>query len=176
MKVWSPHSGPFSQPTVRDSQLTRALSTLILISLTCFLWVLVFDYLVRCLKSASWIANVVAPDLPLHFFALASLFEYLGYIWWALMKFADNTSPDQPAQMLNQDIPHFCKQCRSRSVGVCIDLHCLSLSRWICINNLEWIIWLADNLKWAWHLNSFSITRVNPSPAEPRYALPLQTV
>ena len=30
-----------------------------------------------------------------------------------------------------------------------------------CINNPDQIIWLAENKKWAWHLNLFSITRVN---------------
>ena len=41
--------------------------------------------------------------------------------------------------LLNPDKPCLCKQCRSRSVGFWkptdLDLHCLSLSIWICINN-----------------------------------------
>ena len=41
-----------------------------------------------------------------------------------------------------------------------LDLHCLSFSIWKCINNLHQVIWLADNLKWVWHLNLFSMTRV----------------
>ena len=31
----------------------------------------------------------------------------------------------------------------------------------ICIINLEQVIWLAENEKWVWHLNLFSIARVN---------------
>ena len=41
-----------------------------------------------------------------------------------------------------------------------LDLHCLSLSMWICINNLEQEIWLAENWKWAWLLNLFSMAKV----------------
>ena len=32
---------------------------------------------------------------------------------------------------------------------------------WIYINNLDQVIWLAENQKWARHLNLFSMTRVN---------------
>ena len=32
---------------------------------------------------------------------------------------------------------------------------------WIYINNLFQVIWLAENWKWVWHLNLFSMTRVN---------------
>ena len=28
------------------------------------------------------------------------------------------------------------------------------------MNNLDQVIWLAENWKWAWHLNLFSMTRV----------------
>ena len=35
---------------------------------------------------------------------------------------------------------------------------------WICISNLDQIIWLTENYKWAWHLNLFSGTRVYSSP------------
>ena len=42
-----------------------------------------------------------------------------------------------------------------------LNLHCLSLSMWIYINILDQVIWLAENWKWACHLNSFSMTRVN---------------
>ena len=31
---------------------------------------------------------------------------------------------------------------------------------WIYVNNLDQVIWLADNWKWVWHLNLFSRTRV----------------
>ena len=37
----------------------------------------------------------------------------------------------------------------------------LSLNIWLSIKNLDQVIWLAGNLKWAWHLNLFSMTRVN---------------
>ena len=40
-----------------------------------------------------------------------------------------------------------------------LDLHCLSFSRWIYIN-LDQVIWLVENQKWAWHLNLFSLTRI----------------
>ena len=52
--------------------------------------------------------------------------------------------------------------CRSRSVKkpTDVDLHCLPLSMRIYINNLDQVIWLAENLKRAWHLNFFSRTRV----------------
>ena len=51
--------------------------------------------------------------------------------------------------LLNPDIPCFCKQCRSRSEGfwrsqliwICTVCHCL----WIYINNLDQVIWLAEN-------------------------------
>ena len=42
-----------------------------------------------------------------------------------------------------------------------LDLHCLQLSMWSYINNLDQVIWLAENLKRAWHLNLFNRTRVN---------------
>ena len=32
---------------------------------------------------------------------------------------------------------------------------------WLCINNLDQVIWLAENWKWMWYLNLFSMTRVN---------------
>ena len=32
---------------------------------------------------------------------------------------------------------------------------------WICINNLDQVIWLAKNWKWAWHINLLSMARVN---------------
>ena len=59
-------------------------------------------------------------------------------------------------------MPCPCKQCRSGSVDF-FDLYlvCLSSSMWICINNLDHVIWLAENFKWAWHLNLFSMTMVN---------------
>ena len=58
-----------------------------------------------------------------------------------------------------------CKQCRSRSVGfwrsqliwICT---VWLLSMWIYSNNLDQVIWLAVNWKWAWHLNLISRTRV----------------
>ena len=31
---------------------------------------------------------------------------------------------------------------------------------WIYVNNLDQVIWLAENWKWTWHLNLFSMTRV----------------
>ena len=46
--------------------------------------------------------------------------------------------------LLNPDIHCLCKQCRSRSVGfkmpTDLDLHCLSLSIQICINNVNQVI------------------------------------
>ena len=68
--------------------------------------------------------------------------------------------------LLNPDIPCLCKQCRSRSV----DGFFRSQLIWICtvcqvececIINLYQVIWLAENQKWAWHLNLFSMTMVN---------------
>ena len=53
--------------------------------------------------------------------------------------------------LLNLDMPCLCKQCRSEA-------------NWsgsiLFINNLDQVIWLAENYKWAWHLNLFSMTRV----------------
>ena len=70
--------------------------------------------------------------------------------------------------LLNPDIPCLCKQYRSRSVGFLaskkpadLDLDCLPFSMWIYINNLDQVIWLAENLKRAWHLIFFSGTKVN---------------
>ena len=68
----------------------------------------------------------------------------------------------------------FCKQCRPRSVGFWsilkkpadLDLHCLPLSMWLCINNLNQVIWLAENWEWEWPLNLFSMTRVKSVPVE----------
>ena len=40
-----------------------------------------------------------------------------------------------------------------------LDLHCLLFSMWICVNNLDQVIWLAENLKWARNLNLFNMTR-----------------
>ena len=45
--------------------------------------------------------------------------------------------------LLNPDIPCLCKQCRSRSTD--LDLHCLPFSMWIYVNNLDQVIWLAEN-------------------------------
>ena len=42
--------------------------------------------------------------------------------------------------------------------SVDLGLHCLSLSMWICINNLDQVIWLAEKQKWAWHFDLFSMT------------------
>ena len=41
-----------------------------------------------------------------------------------------------------------------------LDLHCLSFSMWISINNLDQVIWLAKNWKCVRHLNLFSMTRL----------------
>ena len=41
-----------------------------------------------------------------------------------------------------------------------LDLHCLPISMWHCINNLNQVIWLAENYKWVWHFNIFSMTVV----------------
>ena len=57
-------------------------------------------------------------------------------------------------------MPHFDKQCRSRSVGtsqLIWVLHCLSLSMWIYIN-LDHIICLAENSKWAIGM-AFKVTK-----------------
>ena len=57
-----------------------------------------------------------------------------------------------------------CKQCRSKSEKPTnLDLHCLSLSMWIYINNLDQVIWLAGYQKWAWRLN-FNMARVKYWP------------
>ena len=40
-----------------------------------------------------------------------------------------------------------------------MDLHCMSLSMWLFINKLNQVIWLAENWKWAWYLNLFSIRK-----------------
>ena len=42
-----------------------------------------------------------------------------------------------------------------------LDQHCLQCSMWSYINNLDQVIWLAENYKWVWHVNLFSMTRVN---------------
>ena len=62
--------------------------------------------------------------------------------------------------LLNPDIPCLCKQCRARSVGfwrsqliwICTVCHCK-----LCISSLDQVIWLAENYRWAWHLNLFSL-------------------
>ena len=41
-----------------------------------------------------------------------------------------------------------------------LDLHCLPFGTWICINNPDQVNWLAENEKLVWHLNLFSMTRV----------------
>ena len=41
-----------------------------------------------------------------------------------------------------------------------LDLHCLPLSMWTFTNNLDLVIWLAENWKWVWHVNLFSMARV----------------
>ena len=67
--------------------------------------------------------------------------------------------------LAEHNMPCLSKQCRSRSVGFLtdLDLHCLSLNMWISVKNQDWVIWLAGNWKWAWHLNLFSMTRVKSS-------------
>ena len=58
--------------------------------------------------------------------------------------FANSVDPDQLASKKPTDL----------------DLYCLPFSLWIHINNLDQVIWLAENLKRVWHLNLFSMTRV----------------
>ena len=66
--------------------------------------------------------------------------------------------------LLNPDMRCLYKQCRSRSVGFF-----RSQLIWIyivikyvnCIKILDQVIRLAENYKRMWHLNSFSMTRVN---------------
>ena len=41
---------------------------------------------------------------------------------------------------------------------------------WIYINNLDQVIWLAENLKWARHLNLFSRTRVKCLASWPNFS------
>ena len=70
--------------------------------------------------------------------------------------------------LLNPDIPCLCKQSTSRSADFwrsqLIWICTVSFSMWICINNLDDVIWLADN-KWVWHLNLFSMTYVMTTQA-----------
>ena len=59
-------------------------------------------------------------------------------------------------------------------------MHCLTFSMWIYINNLDQVIWLAENWKWAWHHNLFSMTRVKHSQVytkgiQNRYTLYMHT-
>ena len=57
-----------------------------------------------------------------------------------------------------------------------LDLHCLSLNMCITIKNLDQVIWLAGNYKWAWHLNLFSMTRVKDlDNADPHHIWTKQT-
>ena len=62
-----------------------------------------------------------------------------------------NPSPAEPG------IPCLYKQCWKPTD---LDLHCLSLSMWICINNIDQVIWLAENWKLAWQFNLFNMTRI----------------
>ena len=41
-----------------------------------------------------------------------------------------------------------------------LDLYCLPFSMWNYMNIFDKLIWLAENWKWAWHLNLFSMTRI----------------
>ena len=88
--------------------------------------------------------------------------------WTALHLKMDNRSTGfedlLTLDLLNLDIPCLRKQCRCRSVGFF-----RSQLIWICtvchsvceyIHNLDQVIWLAENWKWARHLNLFSMTRV----------------
>ena len=46
--------------------------------------------------------------------------------------------------LLNQDMPCLCKQ-KEQKKPTDLDLHCLLSSIWICMNNLDRVIWLAEN-------------------------------
>ena len=49
--------------------------------------------------------------------------------------------------LLNLDVPHFANNVESDQLAnkpTDLDLHCLSLNMWICINNRDQVIWLAD--------------------------------
>ena len=63
---------------------------------------------------------------------------------WSRMypAFANSVDPDQLASKKPTDL----------------DLHCFPFNTWIYINNLDQVIWLAENLKRAGHLNLFSKT------------------
>ena len=67
--------------------------------------------------------------------------------------------------LLNPDIPCFANsvdpdQLASSEANCNLDLHCLPSGTQIYSNNLFHVIWLAENLKWVWHHNLFSRTRV----------------
>ena len=66
--------------------------------------------------------------------------------------------------LLNPDIPSFANSVDPDQLAskkpTDLDLHCLPLSMRIYSNNWDQVIWLAENQKWAWHLNLFSRTRV----------------
>ena len=61
--------------------------------------------------------------------------------------------------LLNPYISCLYKQCRSKSEANW-SRYALSFSMWIYMNNLDQVIWVAENLKRVWYLNLFSRTRV----------------
>ena len=60
--------------------------------------------------------------------------------------------------LLNLDMCCFANSVDSDQLAS--DLNCLPLSMQIYINNLDWVIWLAENQTRTWHLNLFSRTKV----------------
>ena len=69
--------------------------------------------------------------------------------------------------LLNSDMSCLCKQCRFRSVDFW-----RSKLTWICtvchsvfefVSKLDQVNWFAENYKWAWHHNLFSLTQFNIS-------------
>ena len=57
--------------------------------------------------------------------------------------------------LLNLDVFCLCKQCRSQLIWICTV--CYSIGAFIATT---WLNLLAENWKWAWHLNLFRMTRV----------------
>ena len=168
--MWSAEN--FSQSANVKAKLDTKSWGLIWIPIIRFHIILSFPYCKHCIYSKYWdtltpyhtclkkmnkwcVLTLVLLNLDI----TLVLMSLLSCWTWIYPAFANSVEPDQLASQKPTDL----------------DLHCLPVSMWIYINNLDQVIWSAENLKRAWHLNLFSRTRVKTtgwmtSNADPDHA------
>ena len=110
----------------------------------------------NCACTVNTFTKLKTSEVP-SFLGQASLFRPFRPCQWPSYKF--NHHPAEPSYSLPlQSMEIQISWLLQKPTD--LDLHCLPFSMWICINSLDQGIWLANNQKWTWHLNLFSMTKV----------------